>query len=403
MHAPSDGQRSITDSDFDLSSGLGSETENPALRDAILAEIGANGPLTFARFMELALYHTTEGYYAGSRERIGRSGDYVTSPEISPIFGYAIALQLAEMWEILERPARFTISEFGAGAGKLAQDILRWTARRTPAFHSHIVYRLIERSRSLRSILRESMNGTAGSANIEIVDAAPGRAAGGSAGCVLANELVDSFPAHRVVIRDGGLRELYVTARGNVLTQIEGDVSTFSLVEYFKRLGMLPGEGCVAEVNLCAAPWLQEASESIGRGYILLFDYGYEAARLYAPWRRTGTLLCYHRQDVSEDPLVRVGRQDITAHVDFTSLAAAARDAQLQDLARTDQTHFLSRLGVGGSVRIPAVGDSAIAEFYARRNAVTALLDPAGLGRIGVLLFGRGVSVGSLTGFASDT
>jgi SAM-dependent MidA family methyltransferase len=402
MQPSSQGYRSIADSDFDISAGLGRETDNSALVSLILDEIHVHGRVTFAQFMDLALYHPSEGYYSGSRERIGRGGDYVTSPEISPLFGYAVGRQLAEMWERLECPSQFTITEFGAGAGRLAQDILRWTEARTPDFYSCVVYRLVERSRSLRFALQETLGRAASRAHIEVLDSATDPAQVETPGCVLANELLDSFPVHRVVVRDGNLRELYVTAREGVLTTEEDNASTPLLEEYFARLGLLPGDGCFAEVNLGVAPWLEQAARCLGRGYLLLLDYGYEAERLYAPWRRTGTLLCYQRQEVSEDPLVRIGRQDITAHVDFTTLRASAREAGFEPLGQTDQAHFLSRLGVGGTLHAPAAGNEALPEYFARRQAIAALLDQSGLGRVGALLLGKEAPAATLRAFTSD-
>jgi len=343
--------------------------------------------------MELALYHPTEGYYATSRLRVGRDGDYVTSPELSPLFGYAVARQLAEFWRCLAMPEAFDVLEYGAGTGKLARDVLRWVAEREPQFLQALRYRLVERSARQRRWLAEAMTAGPGEATVEVVDDPGALERGCVSGCVLANELLDSFPVHRVVARGRTLREVYVTMEESALVEREGEPSTAALSEYFERLGLFPGDGCVAEVNLAAPAWLSSAAGLLKSGFLLLFDYGHPAAELYAAWRRSGTLLCYHRHEVGDDPYRLIGHQDITSHVDFTTLARVATDTDLHLLGLTPQSRFLLNLGIdqrrGPS---PAAGAGA-AEYFARRRAVNALVDPAGLGRIAVLLLGKAVPV----------
>lgn len=386
--------------ELDLASGFGPETDNPAIRRLLLDEIGASGRITFQRFMELVLYHPTQGYYTGSRAPSGREGDYVTSPTVSPLFGYAIAWQLAEFWRCLGSPREFCLLEFGAGTGVLAADILRWVEARDPAFFSALHYCAVERSDSLRRRMAESLSAILPSANIEILDTADSIPRGGLVGCVLANELVDSFPVHRVVMRQGRLRELYVALEGGRLVGVEAEPSIAALQQYFDRLGLSPGEGNIAEVNLAAPEWIAGLGSLLQRAYALMFDYGYPAERLYAPWRRGGTLLCFRGHEALEDPFRFLGRQDMTAHVDFSTLQGAAERAGIRILGQTDQRRLLTNLGIGASVGAPPAGGDSIVEYYARRRAVEALTDPAGLGRIGVMLFGKDVPACAFTGFA---
>jgi SAM-dependent MidA family methyltransferase len=385
-----------------LLADLGSEIENAGLSELISDEIRRSGPITFERFMQLALYHPSDGYYCSSRRQIGAGGDYLTSPEISPLFGYAIARQIAELWRSLGAPPSFDLVEVGAGNGTLARDVLRWSAARDPAFYAALRYRIVELSGAMRArqeaLLERWLQPGRLSINERIEQFAPG----GVEGCILANELIDSFPVHRVRVEQGRLLEVYVDFAAGRFAEQSGELSTPAIAEYFDRLGLLPGEGCTAEVNLAGPVWLRAAARALRRGYLLLLDYGYAAERLYAPWRRAGTLLSYHRHEANDDPYVRVGRQDMTTHVDFTTLSESARERGLTRFGLTDQRHFLANLGIGEAVRLDTSRDLGVEEFFTRRRAVAELLDADGLGRVGVLLFGTGVASppGPLSGFA---
>jgi SAM-dependent MidA family methyltransferase len=164
---------------------------------------------------------------------------------------------------------------------------------------------------------------------------------------------------------------------------------------------MLPGEGCFAEVNLEAPRWIADVASRLTRGFVLTFDYGYEASDLYAPWRRDGTLLCFYKQSVSSDPYQRIGKQDITASIDFTTLRRAGEDAGLTTIAMTDQSQFLQRLGITNALAAATSGNQ-LEEYFARRNVVLDLIDPARLGRVKVLLQTKNVAARTFTGFADD-
>jgi len=200
---------------------------------------------------------------------------------------------------------------------------------------------------------------------------------------------------------------VYVVWREGRFQEELGPPSTPELAAYFQRLGLLPGEGCRAEVNLAALVWVRRVAATLARGFVLTFDYGHEAGDLYAPWRRDGTLLCFYRHNPSSDPYARVGKQDMTAHVDFTSLVEEGRRHGLEPLGVTTQSRFLAALGIGealarlpdGQARTP--GDElSLEEYYVRRRAVSELLDPAGLGRIRVLVQAKGVGPCALRGLA---
>ncbi|HJX61360.1 MAG TPA: SAM-dependent methyltransferase [Dehalococcoidia bacterium] len=389
---------------YDLapSSDFPSTTENEALKEIICQRIGEVGAITFREFMALALYHPRHGYYCSPREKMGRQGDYLTSPEVHPMFGWLMGKQLRQMWEVMGRPQPFTIVEMGAGSGALARDILDWAHRHAPEFFAGLEYRLVEVSDELaahqRRAVQSALGGDEGLQKAAWLPSLDAIGEGSVVGCLLSNELADAFPVHRVTVRGGHLQEVYVGWRSGRFEEELGPPSAPALEDYFRRLGLLPGEDCQAEVNLDALDWMRAVARALGRGFVMTFDYGYPADQLYAPWRRQGTFLCFYRHNPSVDPYVRVGRQDMTSHVDFTSLIQAGEEAGLETVGLTSQARFLDALGIGGALAGAAQAELSLEEYYARRRALTELLDPAGLGRIQVLVQGKGVQSPRLLG-----
>jgi len=376
-----------------------STTENEALKDIIRQRIAEAGTITLREFMALALYHPRHGYYCSPREKMGRQGDYLTSPEVHPIFAWLVGKQLGQMWEVIGRPQPFTVVEMGAGSGALAHDILDWARRHAPELFAAMEYRLVEVSDELAARQRRAVQQVderlEKAAWLPSLEAIP---EGSIVGCFLSNELADAFPVHRVTVRAGRLQEVYVGWRHGRFEESLGPPSTPALAEYFRRLDLLPSEDCQAEVNLDALEWMKAVARALGRGFVMTFDYGYPAEQLYAPWRRQGTFLCFYRHNPSVDPYARLGRQDMTSHVDFTSLIQTAHEEGLETVGLTSQAQFLDALGIAGALAGAAQGELSLEEHYARRRAVTELLDPAGLGRIQVLIQSKGVGSSRLLG-----
>ncbi|HEY5639201.1 MAG TPA: SAM-dependent methyltransferase [Dehalococcoidia bacterium] len=373
------------------------QTENAALKAAIASAIDdAGDALPFRDFMALALYHPALGYYTSAREVIGRAADYVTSPELTPLFGAMLGRQLREMWERLGRPQRFDAVETGPGTGVLARDVLAWAARTTPEFAAALQYTLVETSRAL--VKRQRATLAAEGLKARWSKSLPA----GIRGCILSNELLDALPVHLVTVQGGALREIFVKRDGDGFGEELRDPAA-DVTAYFEALGLLPGEGCRAEVNIEATRWMADAAHALdrGRGYVLTFDYGYEAEELYAPWRTDGTLLCFYRQNPSADPYARIGRQDITSHVDFTTIRRSGENAGLRTLGLTTQAEFLGALGIGEALEPPTGDRPDMEEYFARRRAVTDLIDPGGLGRVKVLVQSMSAA-GPLTGLAAD-
>jgi SAM-dependent MidA family methyltransferase len=383
-------------SDFDTT------TRNPELVDLLRERIEREGPITFHDYMETVLYHPHFGYYA-TRRPVGRAGDYLTSPEVHAVFGALVAKQIAQFWELLDRPARFDLVEQGAGSGRLAGDILRWSERLRPDFAGALRYRIVEISASLGRAQQERL---ARYQQVDWLDDLPD----GIEGCILSNELLDSFAVHRV--RAGlvpnsvpkgerNLFEVWVGWRDGHFVEEVGPTSTGRIEGYFAQLGITPPDACTVEVNLHAVDWAEAAAKAIRRGFVLTFDYGYEARELYAPWRKDGTLMCFYRHNPSTDPYARVGKQDMTAHVDFTTLQRVGRESGLTTSGLTTQARFLTALEIGAGLQeVAAETPEDLEEYYARRRAVQELLDPAGLGRIRVLAQSRGVDDPELIGFS---
>jgi SAM-dependent MidA family methyltransferase len=373
------------------------------------------GPLTVAAFMDLALYDSEFGYYARAGQRSGRAGDFFTSVDVGPLFGELLEIQLAEMWRLLNSQAAtphetFDLVEAGAGNGRLSADILRAARARDRDFYDAIRLHLVEASPSARAVQLATL-GDVGEPLALSADALPQQ----FEGVLVANELLDALPVHQVVMRDEtpstrrsqhpgslrtGLREVYVaTAPGTAssLQLVEGPPSTPALAEYLERLDIALEPGWRVEINLRAVDWIRDAARRLRRGFMILVDYGHEARELYSPTHSAGTLTTFARHQSSGPEaaapgwLQNPGGQDITAHVDFTSVRAAAEAEGMTTLGFLDQTYFV--LGLLPSLPDP---QSAI-----RNPQSKTLLMPGGLGSTHkVLILGKGVGAPPLKGLS---
>jgi SAM-dependent MidA family methyltransferase len=374
------------------------ELGHPKLVDRLVARIKREGPLSFANFMEAALYDPDFGYYMRPGPRIGREGDYYTSLDVHPIFAELLGRQIAQAADsiVREGDGDFTIVEMGAGKGLMARHMLTAYQRNNPAFLSRVRYVLIERSPAMIAAQRQHLRplldeGT----NILWAPDLSMFQPGSVTGVILSNELVDAFPVHRVVMRPLGLREIFVGWEGNGFVEIEAPPASPALERHFERLGVTLEIGQQADVNLMSLEWMRQVGAVLRRGLVLTIDYGHTAADLYAPSRKTGTLLCYHHHTVSDSPYLRVGQQDLTAHVDFTSLALAGQDVGLTVTGFTNQLHFLMGLGIESAF---ADVDPESPESAAMRD----LLRPDGMGTTyKVLIQHKGMPAPQLDGLRS--
>jgi len=323
------------------------------LESEIAAEIAARGPIPFARFMELCLYHPVLGYYTRG---VGGGGgrDYVTSSGIHAAFGALLARQAEEMWRRAGRPEPWHFVEFGPGEGYFASDFLREAAR-NGAFAAALRYLLVEPSRALQDRQRSRLKGRT-SIPLSWVDeqGLDGRAP--LVGCLFANEVLDAFPVHRVVGSPDGPREIHVVVRDGGLHETLLPLSAPALERFLAESALTLEPGQEADINLAAPCWITWAVSLMKKGYLVVVDYGHEAQDLYAPQRRRGTLLSYHHHRVNEEFLQRPGDQDLTAHLDFTALRRAAEARGARCLGLTTQSRFLLALGALDFLPVPAAG-----------------------------------------------
>lgn len=371
----------------------GRDESDPELVAAIRAAIAdAGGRITFARFMELALYHPTHGYYRVAAERPGRGGDFLTAPELSPFFGVCLARQLHEAWILLGRPNPFAVLEYGAGAGRLARDILAAARDTDPAFFAALRYHLHETNPHRRAGAQALLaaTGLADRASHEgpdeTLDPTP------LIGAIITNEFVDALPVHRVGGGQGGiLLEQYVRwdATREWFTEEDAPPSSPAVAEALAEGGVTLEVGQLGEINLAAGDWLRDAAARLTRGLVLTIDYGYPTAELYGPRRRAGTFLCYYRHTANDVPFAHIGAQDMTAHVDFGALERHGAAVGLRTLGFTTQGEFLTNLGLGDLLVATQTPGRALDSYLTDRAAVLALIEPGGMGRFGVLAQGK--------------
>ena len=368
---------------------------DPVLLAAIRDEVAASGPLTFARFMEIALYDPARGYYRGAVARPGRAGDFLTAPEASPIFGRTLARFALGVHAAIGAPGIFTIREHGAGTGALAAPLVA-AVLAAPEGPSAIRYLVAEVEPERVAAVRSAIDAPV-AVTVEADDGRP------IDGLVVANEVLDALPTHRVVRRGDRLREILVgVAPDGGLVDVEADATTPALGARLAAESIELADGQHAEICLAVDAWIERAAAGLGRGVLLLIDYGHPAADLYDPRRRAaGTLATYLGHRVGEDPYHAIGRQDITAHVDVSAVERAAATAGLDRLGTTTQAELLSRLGAGELLVAEQTGPGASLQAYLEtRSALVRMIDPGAMGRFRVLALGRGLPAGvRLPGF----
>jgi SAM-dependent MidA family methyltransferase len=301
--------------------------------------------------MELTLYHPQFGYYMcppeRTAERIGWGGDFYTSSDVHPILGRALAAQARQMDELMGHPTPFTIVEMGAGKGLLARDCLEAIFTQQDSFASRVHYLLIERSPAMQKLQRQNLAPWLNKPGLVTwVEGLDGLAPQSVTGLFFSNELIDAFPVHRIQATAGRTEELCVDFRDGQLVECLKPLSTAALTHQIQRLNFNWPEGYRTEVNLQALDWMEQVARRIDRGFVLTIDYGHTARDLYGPDRKDGTFLCYFHQLTNEDPFMRVGEQDMTAHVDFSSLATVGEEQGLHVTGFTNQMSFLMGLGV---------------------------------------------------------
>lgn len=353
------------------------------LLNVIREEIEATGPISFARFMELALYHPTHGYYSGGAGRIGPEGDFFTASDVGDAFGRCVARQIIDIDARIGPLDPFDVVEVGAGRGLLARDVLDAIAELEPDLARRLRYTMVDRSESMRSHAARCVP--------EARVMAPEQLDDGHQGCLLAVELFDALPVHRVRRRGESLVEILVGVDASGALVEREAPATGELLAAAHRYGAASEDEMETEIALGAARQLEKLARAIEKGVMIVVDYGMPAARLYDRERRRGTLLAYHGHETSEDYLARVGEQDLTAHVNFTALEDRARECGLDVLGLTTQDRFLVANGVLEEFDQPDLRTARDPKRVKRRLQAMQLIHPEGMGRtFRVLMLSKG-------------
>ncbi|MBI5099462.1 MAG: SAM-dependent methyltransferase [Nitrospirae bacterium] len=425
-------------------------TMNP-LEEIIIDKIKKEGPVTFETFMDMALYYPELGYYSSGKTAIGRAGDFYTSPHLHPVFGAMLARQLMEMWMVMGKPSVFHAVEIGAGAGYLCKDILDYLHKtsKNPSlskvesdFLKSLKYVIVEpfshfeekQREMIGEYLKDFSTHCSGGFETrhyenkdEIVEATPcgchelitwvkslkelndGNPSvspltkGGIkrglqiTGCIFFNELLDAFPVHLVEMEDD-LKEIYVDFNGKEFVEVKKEVSSPELINYLKEFSVHLQEGCKTEINLRIKRWLEEAGAALSKGFLLTIDYGYSEREYYSEERTKGTLLCYHKHQCNENPYRDIGEQDITAHVNFSSLKKWGEELGLKTIGYCRQGIFLTASGID-EIITELYSDAADYSFELAK--IKGLIFPQGMGEShNVIVQYKGEGSPELRGFS---
>jgi SAM-dependent MidA family methyltransferase len=366
---------------------------NPDLTEFIREKIRRSGPVPFDWFMEQALYHPEFGYYSTGQCQIGRRGDYFTNVSVGPLFGQLLAAQFAEMWDLLGRPGDFVIAEQGAHHGDFALDVLTATRERRPDLFAALQYRIIEPFPILRERQYARLSDFPGKV---VWETALGEMTP-FCGVHFSNELIDAMPVHLIGRPEdnSGWNERLVEASDDGFTFIAGPIGNEDLQRHVQKIPPPPMAPYDTEVNLAALEWVEILSQRLKRGFVLAVDYGYARGRYYAAERVTGTLQSRAGHRTLPSPLQSVGHADITAHVDWTSLAEGADKCGLSLSGFTDQHHFIT-----GLLSRLAASESVEKSEPRSRRALQTLLHPELLGtRFQYLALGKEAPAAQLSGF----
>ncbi len=355
------------------------------LREIILDEIRRDGPSPFARYMELCLYHPEQGYYSRAREQFGKTGDFFTSSDVHAVFGRLLARQVDEMWRALDAPASLQIVELGPGRGLFAQDVLDWSAKKFPDFLRVLRYVLIESSPALRARLEERFAGPIAQGKVSIhssIEDAPHA----ENVIIFANEFFDALPVE-VVSEQGELR--IGEKEGRFVERFVP--ATAQEMDYLDRNGVHPDQGERVETPLISQEYMTRVAQAVPRGFAIVIDYGYTRAEQLAG-RHRDTVMTYRQHTASASPYEAPGEQDITAHVNFSALAAAGSGAGLEQLALLTQSQFL--MGIAEPNQFADAFEDCVLPQERAKVALQLkhLVTPVGMGEtFHVLLMARGV------------
>lgn len=301
--------------------------------------------ITFYDFMNMALYAPKLGYYTKNKIKIGKQADFYTSTSVSSVFGHTIARHFAELFPYISDEGKNMILEMGGGDGRLARDVLDELKENYPGIYFNSTYYMLEVSPFHQEIqyelLKDHLDRMIWIQQLEELPVPFN-------GIIFSNELVDSFPVHKVKKRNGKIEEIYVTwnEQDHSFAEVVDEVSDNRLITYFMEQNIDLREGQTAEVNLDAIEWINSIGRLMNRGYVLTIDYGYPVEELYASHRHEGTLMCYYQHVANDHPYENIGNQDITTHVNFSVLMDVGEKIGLHTVWFTTQSYFLLNNGI---------------------------------------------------------
>jgi SAM-dependent MidA family methyltransferase len=317
-----------------------------SVREQIEREIRQRGPMPFSRYMEICLCDPSGGYYSRNAEQFGKAGDFYTSSDVHAVFGRLLARQFDQMWQGLDRPPKIEILELGPGRGLFARDVLDWSNKKFADFFASLTYTLQESSPALRTKLQDTLNNYLASGKAVISGESPEerptirRSFGPDAPLIVfANEFFDALPVEIL----GTVGKLHIALENNRLREIWLPALNEEL-EFLDRYGVHPEAGERIEVPILAQSWIGQIGHAIGRGSLVIIDYGYTRKEQLAG-RHRGTLMAYRHHSATPDPYQAPGEQDLTAHVNFTALAAACEQTGMKVEKLLTQTQFLMGIG----------------------------------------------------------
>ncbi|MGA8864245.1 MAG: SAM-dependent methyltransferase [Gallionella sp.] len=369
--------------------GTDAARHSAALTESIRRDIAAQGGwISFARFLELALYAPGLGYYAAGAHKFGATGDFITAPELSPLFGRTLARQMAG----ITANSAPHILELGAGSGRLAVDMLAELEQLGSLPDS---YAILEVSADLRArqqaLIAENLPHLLG--RVRWLDELPER----FSGAILANEVLDALPVHLLHWRDSAITERGVATDGHGFIWQERAISDPVLLHAAQQIAV--PDDYVSEIGLAARGLVNSLAQRLEQGAMLFIDYGFGAREFYHPQRRSGTLMCHYRHHAHDDPFFLPGLQDITAHVNFTDIAECGIDAGLELLGYTSQAFFLINCGITELIRDTSPED--IRDYLPLSAQLQKLTSPAEMGELfKVIALGKKMP-NSLSGFTS--
>ncbi|KTD20901.1 Uncharacterized ACR, COG1565 [Legionella lansingensis] len=338
----------------------------------ISKQIQQEGAIPFVDFMQQALYAPRYGYYSAGLQKFGAEGDFITAPELTPLYGQTLANQCQQILACLPEPVLF---EFGAGSGQLCVDILKHLEHLTCLPQAYLI---LEVSGNLRhrqeELIKEHIPHLF--ERVQWLTHWPEKP---FSGVVIANEVLDAMPVHRFLQTEEGLLESYIRLNSqHQLQEIFRPCTNTRLLNHVQSI--LPKElvPYQSEANLFIDGWIEQCYNMLTQGVVLLIDYGFPQREYYHPDRNMGTLMCHYRHHAHINPLIHLGEQDITAHVDFTHVAKASQQAGFHVAGYTNQASFLLANGLLSLLEQQAVGTHRIQA----QQAVKQLLQPSEMGEL---------------------